>query len=191
MMTLSLHEGNPGHHLQADFTVGHPDMPMFRQVMEDRSYFQCPSRFPINTAYIEGWGLYAETLGDELGLYEDPLERFGHLSFSIFRACRLVVDTGMHALGWTRQQAVDFLLANTASSRADIEAEVNRYITWPGQALGYKIGELRIAELRKKAENAIGKEKFDVRKFHDVVLSTPGPLNVLEEEVQKYIENNS
>ena len=158
--------------------------------MEDRSYYQCPSRFPINTAYIEGWGLYSETLGKELGLYADPLERFGHLSFSIFRACRLVVDTGMHALGWTWQQAVDFMLAHSASSREHIESEINRYITWPGQALGYKIGELRIAQLRAKAEKELGQNQFDVRKFHDVVLATPGPLNVLEEEVAKYIRCN-
>ncbi|KAK7075971.1 hypothetical protein SK128_008142, partial [Halocaridina rubra] len=120
-MSLSLHEGNPGHHLQGSYAIESEDMPFFRRTMEDRNYGYSPSRFPINTAFVEGWGLYSESLGFDLTLYEDPLVRYGHYSMEIFRASRMVVDTGMHALGWTRQQAVDFMVEHTAEGLADIE----------------------------------------------------------------------
>merc|ERR1719260_407169 len=134
MISLTLHESNPGHHLQSSYTLEREDWPMFRKVMEDRIYSQAPSRFPMNTAYIEGWGLYSETLGFDMGLYDEPLDRFGHLSEEIFRAGRLVVDTGMHALGWSQEEALQFMLVHTAASEGSLKNEITRYISWPGQA---------------------------------------------------------
>lgn len=189
MISLSLHETNPGHHLQGSYMVENKGLPNFRKVMEDRIYSQTPSRFPINTAYTEGWGLYSESLGFDLNLYTDPLDRYGHLSEEIFRACRLVVDTGMHALGWTREEAVQYMLAHTAASPENIRGEVDRYVTWPGQATGYKIGQLKIRELRTKAETTLG-AKFNIKDFHEVVLESAGPLYILEEQVNKYIQEN-
>merc|ERR1719192_2819312 len=129
MVSLSLHETNPGHHLQGSYSLAQGDWPMFRKAMEDRIYSQAPSRFPINTAYVEGWGLYSETLGFDINAYEDPLDRFGHLSEEIFRACRLVVDTGMHALQWSQEEALQYTLQHTASSEQSLRAEITRYIT--------------------------------------------------------------
>ncbi|KAB7497572.1 hypothetical protein Anas_03157 [Armadillidium nasatum] len=186
MMTLSLHEGNPGHHLQGSHSIESPNFPYFRRVMEDRNYGMAPSRFPIYTYYVEGWGLYAEKLGFDMGLYDNPFDRYGHYSWEIFRACRLVVDTGMHALGWTREEAVEYMFNNTASSRIEIENEIDRYITWPGQALAYKIGELTLSKLRTKAEEEMG-NRFDIKDFHDVVLNSFGPMDLVEEDVQKWI----
>lgn len=186
VVTLSLHEANPGHHLQASFSLLQKDLPKFRTSMEDRIYSQAPTRFPINTAYVEGWGLYSEKLGFDLGLYDDLYDRYGHYSFEIFRACRLVVDTGMHAMGWSKEKAINYMLEHTASSEEHITDEINRYITWPGQACGYKIGELKISELRQRATTALG-TRFDIRDFHEVVLKSSGPLYVLEEEVDQYI----
>ena len=187
-VSLALHEGNPGHHLQSSYSmVAEPPLPQFRQFLEDRSYYLAPSRFPINTAFVEGWALYCETLGEDLGIYTDPHDRLGHNSEEIFRACRLVVDTGMHALGWTRQQAVDYMTEHSAASEENVNSEINRYITWPGQAVGYKIGEIRIRELRKRAEAKL-EEKFDIRDFHEVVLRSAGPLDIVEKEVDRYIE---
>jgi len=135
--------------------------------------------------------LYSEWLGIEAGLYDDPYDHFGRLTYEMWRACRLVVDTGIHAMGWSRQQAVNFLASNTALSLHEVGTEVDRYISWPGQALAYKIGEIKIRELRQKAENELGK-RFDVREFHDVILlSGPVPLNILEEQVEHYIDQNS
>merc|ERR1719228_577952 len=131
MVSLALHESNPGHHLQGDYIM-QGNWPDFRKVMEDRVYSQAPTRFPINTAYVEGWGLYSETLGFDLGLYGDPLDRFGHLSEEIFRACRLVADSGMHALGWTQEEAVQYMLEHTASTEASLRNEIIRYVTIPG-----------------------------------------------------------
>ena len=170
MVSLSLHEALPGHHLQGDY-IQRDDWPEFRKVMEDRAYSQAPTRFPINTAYVEGWGLYSETLGHDLGLYSDPMDRYGHLSEEIFRACRLVVDTGMHALGWSRDQAVQYMLDHTAASKENIVGEVDRYVTWPGQAVGYKIGQMKILELRRRTEQALG-EKFDIMEFHEVKMAS-------------------
>nr|XP_045589455.1 uncharacterized protein LOC123751404 [Procambarus clarkii] len=187
MLTLSMHEGNPGHHLQGSHSIESPDIPYFRRVTEDRDYWQAPSRFPLYTGFIEGWGLYAETLGFNLDLYGDPYDRYGHYSDEIFRACRLVVDTGMHTFGWTRQEAVDYMLLHTALAQADIENEIDRYISWPGQALAYKVGERKLTELREKAASQLG-DVFDIKKFHDVVLDSVGPLALVEEEVDAWIE---
>lgn len=171
---LSLHEAVPGHHLQIALQQELKGQPEFR-------------RFAHPTAFIEGWGLYAESLGKEIGFYKDPYSDFGRLSYEMWRACRLVVDTGMHYLGWTRERAIQFMADNTALTLHNIAAEVDRYISWPGQATAYKMGELKIRALREEAEKQLG-EKFDVRQFHDVVLGSGAvPLDVLDENVKAYI----
>jgi uncharacterized protein (DUF885 family) len=171
---LSLHEANPGHHFQISIAQEVEDLPAFR-------------RFGGYTAFVEGWGLYAESLGKELGLYTDPLQYMGSLHFDIWRANRLVVDTGMHALGWSRQDAIDWMLSNSPITETDVVAEVERYIAIPSQALAYKIGQLKIRELRNKAEEALG-DKFDIRAYHDLLLTSGSlPLFVLEAEVDRWI----
>jgi uncharacterized protein (DUF885 family) len=171
---LSVHEAVPGHHHQGSLAQ-EIDQPDFRKYA---AWF---------TAFGEGWGLYTEYLGEEMGLYDTPEKMMGRLSYEMWRACRLVVDTGMHAKGWTKAQAIAFMTDNSALSAANIEAEVNRYISWPGQALGYKIGEIRIRELRGKAEAELG-AKFDVRRFHDAVLLQGAvPLDVLDRQIADWI----
>ena len=175
MEVLTTHESVPGHHLQLalqyENSVG---VPMIRRMSDF-------------TAYVEGWGLYAESLGYQLGLYTDPYAKFGQLTYDMWRAVRLVVDTGIHSQGWTRQQAIDFFLANAPKSELDITNEVDRYIAWPGQALAYKIGQLKFFELRDAAKQALG-DKFDIREFHDTVLSTGAvPLSVLDRTVREWI----
>ena len=178
LVALTLHEGVPGHHLQISLAYEIEDAPEFR-----KQYYP--------HAFGEGWGLYSEKLGVEMGMYETPYDDFGRLSYEMWRACRLVVDTGIHAFGWSRQKAVDFLAANTALSLHEVGTEIDRYIAWPGQALAYKMGELTIWELRAKAESALGDE-FDIRTFHDAVLVQGGvPLEVLRKQIDRYIEENS
>ncbi|MEQ9562058.1 MAG: DUF885 domain-containing protein [Woeseiaceae bacterium] len=174
MEVLSVHEAMPGHHLQIALQMELGDMPDFR-------------RFSGFTAFTEGWGLYSESLGYELGLYKDPYSRFGALTYEMWRAVRLVVDTGMHYKGWTRQQAIDFFKANAAKTELDIVNEIDRYIGWPGQALAYKIGQLKMLELRRLAEDTLG-DDFDIRAFHDTLLGGGAlPLEVLEIRMQRWL----
>ena len=174
MEALSIHEAVPGHHLQITLAQELDNIPKFR-------------RYGGYTAFVEGWGLYSEKLAEEMGFYEDPYSKFGQLTYEMWRACRLVIDTGMHTLGWTRQEAIDFMLSNTAKTENDVTVEIDRYIAWPGQALAYKIGELKIRELRSKAEKEMG-DNFNIRDFHDVVLGNGAvPLDILEKHVNEYI----
>lgn len=175
MEALTLHESVPGHHLQLALQRELSDVPEFR------------ARARVN-AFSEGWGLYAESLGDEMGFYRDPYSKFGQLSMEIWRACRLVVDTGMHALGWPRQRAIDFMKENTGLTEHNIVTEIDRYIDEPGQALAYKIGELKIKELRRLAEAELG-PRFHIQAFHDAVLANGSiPLVVLEVEIRRWID---
>lgn len=176
MEALSLHEGNPGHHFQITLQREQKDLPKFR-------------RFGGYTAYSEGWGLYAESLGPELGLYVDPYQYFGMLEGELFRAIRLVVDTGLHSMGWTREQVLDYIEKNSATSEARRVSETERYIAIPGQALAYKIGQLELLELRARAERELG-ERFDLRRFHTAILADgPLPLDVLEAKIDRWIES--
>ena len=174
METLYLHEGAPGHHFQIALAQENETLPNFQ-------------RFGGNTAYVEGWGLYAETLGRELGVYTDPYQYFGYLDSQLFRAIRLVVDTGIHSKGWTRDQTIQYILDNSSRGRTNATAETERYIAIPGQALAYKIGQLKISELRARAEQALG-PRFDIRQFHEQVLMSGAlPLAVLERKIDDWI----
>ncbi|HET6805578.1 MAG TPA: DUF885 family protein [Frateuria sp.] len=174
MPALTLHESYPGHALQLELAAEQKGQPAFRR----EGYI---------SAFGEGWGLYSEYLGNEMGIYQTPYQRFGYLTYQMWRACRLVVDTGIHHLGWTRSQAIDYLTQNTALSAREIANEVDRYISWPGQALSYELGYLKIRQLRGKAEHALG-SKFDLRHFHDTVLQLGSvPLPVLEQRIDRFI----
>ncbi|GIU09444.1 hypothetical protein TUM4261_17820 [Shewanella sp. c952] len=175
MEALTLHEAVPGHHLQIALNRELTDLPDFR-------------RYSYISAFGEGWGLYSEYLGLEAGFYQDPYSNFGRLTYEMWRAARLVVDTGMHAKGWSRQQAMDFMASNTALSLHNVTTEIDRYISWPGQALSYKIGELTIKRLRAQAEQELG-ENFDIRAFHDAVLANGSvPMSILEQQINDFIK---
>jgi uncharacterized protein (DUF885 family) len=174
MEALAIHESVPGHHLQISLAQELTGLPQFR-------------RHGGYTAFVEGWGLYAESLGDQMGFYTDPYSKFGQLTYEMWRATRLVVDTGMHAFKWDRQRAIDFMKANTAKTEHDITVEVDRYIVWPGQALAYKMGELKFKELRDRAKKELG-DRFDIRRFHDAVLLAGAlPLDVLDTRIDEWI----
>lgn len=175
LTALTLHEAVPGHHLQISLAKEMKGVPKFR----NRTYI---------SAFGEGWGLYAEYLGLEVDMYDDPYHNFGRLTYEMWRACRLVVDTGMHSQGWSRAEAINFLASNTALSLHNVKTEIDRYISWPGQALSYKMGELTIKRLRKKAEQALG-ENFDLRDFHDELLKHGSmPLSMLDRVITAYID---
>ncbi|RRJ23912.1 DUF885 domain-containing protein [Rheinheimera mesophila] len=174
LVALTLHEAVPGHHLQNALSQELENVPQFRRNL-------------YLSAYGEGWGLYAERLGVEMGVYDNAYQQFGRLSYEMWRACRLVIDTGIHSQGWSRQQALDFLSSNTSLSQANVRAEVDRYISWPGQALSYKMGEIKIRQLRAKAEQQLG-NKFDLRAFHDALLANGAlPLEILQTEMDRFI----
>lgn len=175
---LTLHEAVPGHHLQMSLNSEmSDDIPEFRRNL-------------YLSAYGEGWGLYSEFLGNEMGIYTTPYEQFGKLTYEMWRACRLVVDTGIHVKDWSREKAIEYLKSNTALSLHEVNTEIDRYISWPGQAVSYKIGEIKIRELRSKAEKELG-TNFDIRKFHEVILEEGTvTLSILERRVLNYIESN-
>src|SRR3954453_15460633 len=174
----ALPECEPGHSFQAALSEEQKTLPRFRQGL----YF---------SGYGEGWGLYCEWLGNEMGIYRTPYERFGQQSYAMWRAARLVIDTGIHRYGWSRQRGVDSLAGHTALSQHEVETEVDRYISWPGQALSYKLGELTIRRLRGEAETTLG-PKFDIRAFHDRILGMGAvPLTVLEDQMRKFIREEA
>ena len=171
---LSVHEAVPGHHLQIALAMELENIPNFR-------------KYSGYTAFIEGWGLYSESLGEEMGLYQDPYSKFGALTYDMWRAVRLVVDTGMHYKGWSRQKAIDYFKDNAAKTEQDIINEIDRYLVMPGQALAYKIGQLKILELKEKAKKELG-ESFSIKDFHSVILEEGSlPLHIVEERFNAYL----
>ena len=173
---LSVHEAVPGHHLQIALAMEIENIPNFR-------------KYSGYTAYIEGWGLYSESLGYDMGLYQDPYSEFGALTYDMWRAVRLVVDTGMHYKGWSRDKAIEFFKENAAKTEQDIVNEIDRYLVMPGQALAYKIGQLKIMELKNRSKEILN-DKFDIKEFHHVILGEGAlPLEILEEKIDEYIQN--
>ncbi|MFA0811719.1 DUF885 domain-containing protein [Microbulbifer epialgicus] len=178
MEALTVHEAMPGHHLQIALAQEQSDIHPLR-------------RMALYTAFVEGWGLYSESLGYDLGLYKDPYSEFGALTYDMWRAVRLVVDTGMHQLGWSREQAIEYFMENSAKPLHDVTVEIDRYLVWPGQALAYKLGQLKIKELRAKAEESLN-SNFDIRSFHDALLGAGAlPLNILEERMDNWLESQT
>jgi uncharacterized protein (DUF885 family) len=175
MRTLAYHEAVPGHHFQLAIQQQQEDLPFFRRLI------------PFS-AYSEGWGLYAERLAFEMGFLEDPYDNIGRLQSELFRSVRLVVDTGIHAMRWSREKAIDYMLRNTGMAQSDVVAEIERYFVLPGQATAYKVGMIKLLELRERAQNELG-ERFNIREFHNVILTGGSmPLDILEERVRDYIE---
>ena len=188
MVSLSLHEGSPGHHFQLARQV-ELDLPSFRKEQSWMYLSAAPFNFPMYTSYVEGWALYAESLGEEMGAYRNHYDLFGRYQEEIMRAVRLVVDTGLHVLGWSRQQAINYMMEHSCDPLDQVEIEIDRYITWPGQACGYKIGELKIKELRNRAKCELG-DHFDIKEFHDVVLRSGSlSLSMLEDIVLDWIKS--
>ena len=178
MEALTLHEAMPGHHLQISLAK---ELPETHPLIQNLSY----------TGFVEGWGLYAESLGTEMGFYKDPYSKFGQLTYEMWRAVRLVVDTGMHYFGWSRDEAINYFAANTPKSLHDIEVEIDRYISWPGQALAYKIGELKFKDLRRRATETLG-DKFDIREFHDELHKKGAlPLDILDEQMNNWLDQKN
>jgi len=192
MTALALHEGIPGHHHQGSLAIENDSLPSFLRFLEDRRYEFCPARRQIYAAYLEGWALYCEALGEEMGLYSaDPLRLFGRLSMEMMRAVRLVVDTGIHSQGWSIEEAVEYMSTKTGMHSEECEAECYRYEAWPGQACAYKVGEIALWEMRRKAEGALSgvEAGFDLKAFHDVVLDHgPLPLSQLAVEVERWTQ---
>jgi uncharacterized protein (DUF885 family) len=187
MVALALHEGIPGHHLQGSLALEDDNLPPFLRFIEDRRYEFCPARRQLYAAYLEGWALYCEALGEEMGLYADPLCLFGRLSMEMMRAVRLVVDTGIHSKGWSVEQAIVYMMDKTGMHRHECEAECYRYEAWPGQACAYKVGEIAIWRMRRAAETTLA-DKFDLKAFHNVLLcSGPLPLDTLAMQVDEWV----
>lgn len=187
MAALALHEGIPGHHMQGALAVENKALPTFLRHLEDRRYEYNAARRAMYTGYLEGWALYCERLGEEMGIYETPLDLFGRFSMEMMRAVRLVVDTGIHVFGWSVEKAIAYMEENTGKPASECSSECHRYAAWPGQACGYKVGQLAIEEIRTKAEAALG-DKFNLPAFHDCLLgSGPLPLDVLSRQADTWI----
>jgi len=187
MPALALHEGVPGHHLQGALALENQDLPRFLRYIEDRRYEFCPARRPLYTAYLEGWALYCEHLGEEMGMYGTPHELFGRLSIEMMRAVRLVVDTGIHHFGWSVERAAAYMEEKTGMAAGECSEECHRYAAWPGQACGYKVGQLAIEEIRQRAEARLGAD-FDIRSFHELILGAgPLPLDILGQRADAWM----
>jgi len=187
MPALALHEGIPGHHLQGAIALENQELPGFLRYIEDRRYEFCPARRPLYAAYLEGWALYCEALGEEMGMYATPQQLFGRLSVEMMRAVRLVVDTGIHHFGWSIERAIEYMEEKTGMAASDCEEECHRYAAWPGQACAYKVGQLAIEEIKGRVKAAMG-ERFDVRAFHELVLGAgPVPLHVLSQRADSWL----